>query len=866
VINFFRNLQINRNSFWLGFIAGALFLWLISKLRVYLPGIIKYFRKAFVEARESISAGTENRLRNDIFRFTQKQHLAAPFFALDEIAIEPKLITPPPQISLKPESIPFDITSLTIPYIPDWPELAAIYQAPTMPLIDALQGGSNIALVGHTGSGKTFALAWLASRVARNDPRIGVLTGFLPLYVRATDIVFVSENQPTTQPATDSQPTELSVTPDQSIDSIPQKSENPLDILVKAVSVNVSPLTLPRLPVTIRTAMEEQRTLLLIDSVDELAPQQTTEITSFVKTLIEQFPNNRVIISVSFDNMAGFPTLGFYPLAMASWGDNERADFLNKWSQLWNHYIYPEDPQSLKINSLFLKNWLLARENTFIPLEYTLKVWAAYAGDIIGNDGSSAIEAYIRRMTSHVSNARSALESFALDMLVKMNATANPRDADRLMSEIGSTTQTTEMENAPSPTAQTDSIPTNQDTYKNLGVLDSLTNNGFLISHPGSRLGFSHPVFYGYLAGSALASSGNLPQIQSHPFWTAKTLALLYLARFGDVSSLVQFYLREDDFLHINHLSIARWLRMAPKNKPWRTIVLRTLTTILQKETETLGLVARIITALALSGDAGVTILFRQLLNSQHTNLRQLSALGSGIVADSKAVEDLLQMLQDPNPSLIRAACLALVTIGDKPSLEALASTLLHGSEIMRRSAAEALANNPKEGHPALEEGSAMDDLMVRRSVVFGLMRVNQPWAIKTIQRMELEDKEWIVRNAAIQVMEELQKKNTYAPQPMPDLTEIQWLNDYAARIGTTVAPGKPAEDLVLQVLKKGNEEERLCVIDYLGYKCDEDFIPYLFSIYYGSTGEVKDAAYHVLWLMAISGIKLPSPHQFGLG
>jgi hypothetical protein len=305
---------------------------------------------------------------------------------------------------------------------------------------------------------------------------------------------------------------------------------------------------------------------------------------------------------------------------------------------------------------------------------------------------------------------------------------------------------------------------------------------------------------------------------------------------------------------------------MAPKNKPWRTIVLRTLTTILQKETETLGLVARIITALALSGDAGVTILFRQLLNSQHTNLRQLSALGSGIVADSKAVEDLLQMLQDPNPSLIRAACLALVTIGDKPSLEALASTLLHGSEIMRRSAAEALANNPKEGHPALEEGSAMDDLMVRRSVVFGLMRVNQPWAIKTIQRMELEDKEWIVRNAAIQVMEELQKKNTYAPQPMPDLTEIQWLNDYAARIGTTVAPGKPAEDLVLQVLKKGNEEERLCVIDYLGYKCDEDFIPYLFSIYYGSTGEVKDAAYHVLWLMAISGIKLPSPHQFGLG
>ncbi len=866
VISFFRNLKIDRNSFWLGFLAGALFTWLISMLRIYLPGVIKYVRKTFAEARESVSTSTENRLRADIYHLTQKQHLASSFFALDEIAIEPKLIAPPPQISHANESIPIDIISLTIPYIPDWPELAAIYQAPTTTLLEVLQGGANIALVGHPGSGKTVALAWLAARVARNDSNIGALQGHLPIYVRASEIHFVSENQPT--PTTpDDQTTDDSTSITQTTETKVPKVKNAVDVLIEAVSKNVSPLTLPRLPVVIHAALEEQRILLLIDSVDELPPQQAEVITSFLSTLLEQFPNIRVVVASSFDNLAGLPTIGFFPLAMASWGDNERSLFLSKWSQLWKKFISTsESPDPGKINSAFLKSWLLVRDNSLTPLEYTLKVWAAYAGDILGPDGPSAIEAYIRRMTDHVSDARPALERFALQMLIEMNAAANPRDADRLISEIGQTPQPPKDEIPATSTEVTDGAPSDQQPVRMLNVLDSLTENGFLVSHSGSRLAFSHPVFSGYLAGSALSISGNISYIQNHPFWAGKSLALYYLALFGDVTSLVQQHLKEEDFLHRDHLTVARWLAIAPKNKPWRTLVLRTLTSILQKESETLGLGARIISALALSGDAGVAILFRQLLKSQQPNLRQLAALGSGVVADNKVIEDLTQMLQDPIPSIVRSACLALVTIGDKLALEALASALLHGNELVRRSAAEALANNPKEGYPALEEGSTMDDLMVRRSVVFGLMRVNQPWALKHIERMQLEDKEWIVRNAAIQAIEEIHKKNPHAIQPLADLTETQWLIDYAAKIGTTVAPGKPAEDLVLQALKNGNEEERLCAIDYLRYKCDENSLVYLYSTYFGSTGELRDAAYHTLWLMAISGIKLPSPHQFGLG
>jgi len=52
-----------------------------------------------------------------------------------------------------------DIISQTLPYMPGWPELAAIYRAPTIGVAEAIAGGSNIVIVGAAGAGKTIALA-----------------------------------------------------------------------------------------------------------------------------------------------------------------------------------------------------------------------------------------------------------------------------------------------------------------------------------------------------------------------------------------------------------------------------------------------------------------------------------------------------------------------------------------------------------------------------------------------------------------------------------------------------------------------------------------------------------------------------------
>ena len=243
MIDFLRSIQIDRISFWLGFLAGALFGILVAILKVYLPRLIRVMRTQIQSAREEISAGTESRLRNDMLRFAQKQHLAAALFSLDEIAITPHLMTPPPPTVPGGKIPAIDVVNLTIPYMPDWPEMAAVYHAPTITLVEALHGGANLIVIGRPGSGKTVALAHLASLIVRHDPEAGEYIDYLPILIHAADISPITE------------------------------TKTALDILIDAVTVNASVLTIPRLPSLIKSSLDNDRIIILLDGMDELHPE-----------------------------------------------------------------------------------------------------------------------------------------------------------------------------------------------------------------------------------------------------------------------------------------------------------------------------------------------------------------------------------------------------------------------------------------------------------------------------------------------------------------------------------------------------------------------------------------------------------------
>ena len=240
----FRFPNLDNFSFWLGVVLTSLVWWVIFLLRSPFQQMRANARlkQAGKNEKARVINPVEERYRQSVLRQAQGLHLAAPLFSLDEILEPSQLLAPPPRVEPGTPVYTEDIVETTVPYLPAWPELAAIYKAPTVTLSEALSGNSDIVLVGQTGMGKTVALASLASRLARRDPEPGLAPETLPFLIHVADL------------------------------DLPINKDNPLNPLIDLVAEKASVFDLPRIPDFIRRSFSDGLALLLLDGTDELTP------------------------------------------------------------------------------------------------------------------------------------------------------------------------------------------------------------------------------------------------------------------------------------------------------------------------------------------------------------------------------------------------------------------------------------------------------------------------------------------------------------------------------------------------------------------------------------------------------------------
>jgi HEAT repeat protein len=399
------------------------------------------------------------------------------------------------------------------------------------------------------------------------------------------------------------------------------------------------------------------------------------------------------------------------------------------------------------------------------------------------------------------------------------------------------------------------------------GLLSKMVDSGLLIQHQNHRMRFLHPVLNGYLSGQAIGDNDADTTLLAQPDWDGRNLSLRYLAARGDASAVADILLKESDIpLHDDAFVVARWLRDAPREAPWRAKVFGALLNILQAEGQPGALRAQAMAAFVASRDPGAVALFRQLLGTRSFELLPLAALGSGALQDAKAQDALEEIMQAPVGAVRRAACLALVAIGTEKSLEAVARALLQGDDELRRAAAEALANDPVEGYAMLKEGATLADIMLRRAVVHGLARIDEPWAVETLQRMQMEDDQWAVRNLANQYLEQKVHIDPRVPRRLPIPSETPWLIEYAGKQGMGIPRGGPATDILISAYKHGETEQRLAALPYLKRVADEGIIGALYNGMYGEDPEVREASFYAIEEIAANGTRIPHPNQFGLG
>ena len=856
-----------------------MFLWLFQRFQPALGRLWGRIRERFSNVRVGIGLPIEKRYRMDAYKIFSDAHLAAPLFSMQEIAIPSRLIAPPPPVipgeALPPEAI----TDIAVPYLPDLPVVGGRFNVKTLSIVEAMSKGGNLLLFGPPGSGRTFALAHLASQVAVKDPAVGNLGDLVPIYVHAGSLDLT-------------------------------KADHPVDVLYHALASKVSIMAEAGLNDFINKSLTSGRLLLLVDGFDELSLSERPALRDMLLDIQNEFPGNRYIVSTSPEDLTLQSPLKLFPFGIAGWTEDDKQAFLHKWGELWLEHI-PSQGWASGLPRVFdpvvLNAWLRLDTRFSSPFDFTLKAWAAYAGDSRGRSETAAIEAYLFRMSAGIINARPALENLAAQCVLNQTPFLDRKTAagyiasfeqiedgslveeeidlldeeiDGLLEEVSTLPTSVSSEellddeldalldelddldlDESGPIESMDGIPEDRrEKPRGRALLPQLTEARLLVEYPDGRFGFFHPILEGFLAGANLTTLESQQTLDAQEDWISKRLAQQFLPYYQvDMTPFLRRTMTaaKEEPLQNSLVESCTWLRHVSGSPAWRSGFMRSLAASLQDESLPMALRSRILANLVMSGVGGLTKLLQQMLKSPKHSVSWLAVLGCGLTGDQSTLDDLTNLLYGGSALVSQAACLALATFGSTRALEILTQALLDANDHVRRAAAEALAMHPEEGHPVLREGAELEDVSVRRAVVFGLARVKQPWAEEILLSLQTGDEQWVVRNAAIQINEDMKLDAISIPRVMPPLHETPWLVGYAGEKGMGLSPGQSAWDMLANALAEGNEETMMAAMYIYRLKPDEASPVWetFVSLMGERQDEVGEAAYQTLWQLAANGI-----------
>lgn len=843
-------LRVDRLSFWLGFLAGCILIWLIGRIRLMLPHWKAQIRGYWNKIQQKRLAGIEGALRTETIRHAQRQHLSAAFFSLDEILVPQMLMAPPSeQYPPSPHSPSLSIANQVIPSIPDWPEILAPYGLPTITPLQAIQCGRNIAIIGQPGSGKSTALRSLACEISRQESGKG--SGFIPILLHVLDL---------------------------SLDQ--GYADDTLSIIINALSNQYVGLHSTQLRKFLSTALRDKarKVILLLDGVDELPPGQMSITRDYLKVLFNEFPQIQAVVTASAEYLDGLTALGFYPLGITTWTAGTRDEFTKKWGLLWTTAVIPEVKKSVsyhEIDPTLINNWISDEVGYLSPLEWTLRLWGAYAGDLSGSNPENVLRAHLLRFLPDPAYIH-ALEQMALSMVIKKSTGLSYAEVKGILAHYQVPESDLAVPDNSSTQGDSTQPPANQKKKPAKGrknadgslaeqMISDLLSGGIIIKHNEDLLSFSNLVLLGFLAGNKI-SEEEAEKLVRELDWPGAVETLHFASSVNEnipwISHLID---NPAPPLYRNFLIACRWLRDAPMKADWRLLTLRTLLTLLQNDTIPFSMRLRFTAAFYLSRDPSTLKLFKQLLSSQSASLRRAALIGCGVLGQPPLIPDILGKLADPLPDVRYTACLAVSAIPAEAATNAVVEILLSGSEELRQAAAESLAFNKKDGQQLLEEAAVIEDILTRRAAVFGITQIHQPWAKQMLEKIAVEDSQWVVRNAAGNALEALQHIDPSIPRPLPPPSEASWILSFASNFGMGILPGSDAVDVLLRVVNSGSEEEQIAALSYLRNHPTETVITAIYELLYGNREAVQEAALRALWWISLSGIHLTTPAQYGV-
>jgi HEAT repeat protein len=184
--------------------------------------------------------------------------------------------------------------------------------------------------------------------------------------------------------------------------------------------------------------------------------------------------------------------------------------------------------------------------------------------------------------------------------------------------------------------------------------------------------------------------------------------------------------------------------------------------------------------------------------------------------------------LDDANPEVRLAAVHALrilARVGSEPAMELLMVAMLQAEGQVQRVATEAMAELGAEGEAVLRDGIKDPDLMVRRAAAYGLAATGEPWAREMLEKIEWEENEWLVRNAAAEARAIMREEHDEDAPPfelaLPRADAEPWLIAWAAEQGTATFTEAAALAALTRALTDGDVSTRQEAVQLLGRLAD---------------------------------------------
>ncbi len=557
-----------------------------------------------------------------------------------------------------------------------------------------------------------------------------------------------------------------------------------------------------RLLKNLRRALAQNRpqgtVLLLLDGLDELPPQRQPAVAAFLEQLRAAHPRLRLVVAAAPEYSDGLQSLGLRPVNLLPWDRGQAAAFLRRWQKAWQQFVAPHEEKDAAPEAALLNAWLRGLQPVHWPFHLALNAWAAYAGDALGPHLPQSIHAWLRRSAAG--------------------------------------------EGAPATVGRAAPPPDEAQAADRASFPQHLSD--------------AHPLVRAYLQAQGLDEDARAG-LGRGALWAEPVAVLGFLAAEGQGGEIAQAWLDRDDApLHRHLLAVGRALGFAPGQASWRGKVWRTLTDVMTAPTTPPALRVQAAATLALSGEKGLGPLFARFFPHSDPTVRQAAALAAGLVGSPSAREGLEPLLHDADAVVRRAAALALAAIGSEEALKALAALLLQGDDDQKRVAAEALANHPEEGHPTLQEAMVLEgDYQVRKAAVYGLRRLlPTAWAREALQKAQIEDSQWVVRDVATAALENFAAPSPFVPRPLRPLHEAPWLVAFAASKGLGVAPGQAALRLLHQVLREGSPEQQEAALGRVPYFPQETWTPEIQPLLASPEPPLSNAAYFAQWQLAVAG------------